>query len=104
MFDPSRAEIPALCRRFGVRRLDLFGSAATGNFDPARSDLDFVVEFDADSAHLFDRYFGLKESLEALYGRHVDLVSEGASANPHFIESLERTRQRVYEFQDAEVA
>ncbi len=104
MFDPSRAEIPALCRRFGVRRLDVFGSAASGQFDPARSDLDFVVEFDGETAHLFDRYFGLKEALEALYGRPVDLVSEGASANPYFIESLERTRRRVYESQDAEAA
>lgn len=103
-FDPSRAELPALCRRFGVRRLDLFGSAAAGGFDPARSDLDFVVEFNSDAAHLFDRYFGLKESLEALYGRPVDLVSEGASANPYFIESIERTRRRVYESQDAETA
>lgn len=104
VFDPARSELPALCRRFGVRRLDLFGSAATGSFDAARSDLDFVVEFDADVAHLFDRYFGLKESLEALYGRPVDLVSEGASANPYFIESLQRTRRRVYESEDAEAA
>lgn len=42
-----RSDIAALCRRFGVRRLVVFGSAARGaDFDPARSDLDFLVEFD----------------------------------------------------------
>src|SRR5260370_19592310 len=42
------AQLPALrmlCQRFGVRRLDLFGSAVTGRFDPARGDIDFLVEF-----------------------------------------------------------
>lgn len=103
-FDPHWSELRELCRRYGVRRLDLFGSAAVGGFDPARSDLDFVVEFDGHPAHLFDRYFGLKESLEALYGRPVDLVSEGASVNPYFVESLNRTRRRVYAAEDAEAA
>ena len=41
-----REELPALCRRFHVRRLDLFGSAARGDFDPESSDIDFLVEFD----------------------------------------------------------
>ena len=95
-FDPNRPELAELCRRYGVRRLDLFGSAASGGFDAARSDVDFVVEFNDDPAHLFDRYFGLKDALEALYGRPVDLVSEGASANPYFVAALNRSRRRVY--------
>ena len=41
-----RDELRAVCRRFHVRRLDLFGSAARGDFDPLRSDVDFPVEFD----------------------------------------------------------
>jgi predicted nucleotidyltransferase len=41
-----REELRALCRRFHVRRLDLFGSAARGDFDPERSDVDFLVEFE----------------------------------------------------------
>lgn len=77
VLDSHVAEIPKLCRRYGVARLELFGSAAGDAFDPRRSDLDFLVEFDADSSRLFDRYFGLKESLEALYGRPVDLVTDG---------------------------
>jgi predicted nucleotidyltransferase len=71
-----REELRALCRRFHVRWLDLFGSAARGDFDPEHSDIDFLVEFDRahPEALSLNTYFGLKESLEALLGRPVDLV------------------------------
>jgi len=102
--DTHLADVPALCRRYGVRRLELFGSATTSAFDQQRSDLDFLVEFDADPAHPFDRYFGLKESLEALYGRSVDLVTIGSLKNPYFIEAVNKTRQLVYAAEGAEAA
>lgn len=104
VLDPHLAEIPALCRRYGVARLELFGSAAGEAFDPEHSDLDFLVEFDADSSRLFDRYFGLKESLEALYGRHVDLVTAGSLRNRYFIEALNNSRQLVYAAEDPQAA
>jgi uncharacterized protein len=104
VLDAHLAEIPELCRRYGVSRLELFGSAASGAFDPKRSDLDFLVEFDADSSRLFDRYFGLKESLEALYGRPVDLVTTGSLSNPYFLESINRSRQLVYAAEDPQAA
>jgi hypothetical protein len=63
-----------------------------------------LVEFDANSSDLFSRYFGLKESLEALYGRDVDLVTVGALRNPFFIESVNKTRQLVYAAENAEAA
>lgn len=91
------AEIARLCRQFGVRRLEVFGSAANGQFDPARSDIDFLVDFDvADSSNLFRRYFGLMESLEGLFARKVDLVSANAMQNPYLIASVNRSRQTVY--------
>ena len=102
--DQHRNEIAALCRRYGVRRLELFGSATTNAFDPHRSDLDFLVEFDANPSDLFYRYFGLKESLEALFKRDVDLVMVGAMQNPYFIESVNKTRQLVYAAEDAQAA
>jgi hypothetical protein len=104
VLDPHLADIPALCRRYGVARLELFGSAATAAFDPARSDLDFLVEFDADSSMLFDRYFGLKEALEALCGRPVDLVTTGSLQNPYFVEAVNKSRQLVYAAEDAQAA
>jgi predicted nucleotidyltransferase len=104
VLDSHISEIPALCRRFGVARLELFGSATTDAFDSQRSDLDFLVEFDANPSKLFDRYFGLKESLEALYGRKVDLVTIGSLQNPYFIGAVNKTRQLVYAAEDAQAA
>jgi predicted nucleotidyltransferase len=73
-----RAEIAALCRRFGVRRLAVFGSAARGaDFDPQRSDVDFLVEFAAQDGD-FARFGDFKEALEALLARRVDLVDRKA--------------------------
>ena len=92
-----REELQALCRRFHVLRLDLFGSAARGDFDPEHSDIDFIVEFERDAPlHPFDAYFGLKEGLEALFGRRVDLVMPGAIKNPYRKASIEQDRETVY--------
>ncbi len=104
VLDAHLADIPQLCRRYGVSRLELFGSATSDASDPQRSDLDFLVEFDADSSGLFDRYFGLKESLEALYGRPVDLVTAGSMRNPYFVEAVNRSRQLVHAAEDPQAA
>ncbi len=94
-----REEVRALCRRFHVRRLDLFGSAARQDFDPEKSDIDFLVEFDRrhPDALSFKTYFQLKESLEALLGRPVDLVEPGAIRNPYLKASIERSREPFFE-------
>jgi len=95
-----RSEIAALCRRFGVRRLAVFGSAARGeDFDPARSDLDFLVEFDfrEPDALSLKSFFGFKDSLEELFGRSVDFVEPGAMRNPYLKASIERSREPVFE-------
>src|SRR5882724_6752005 len=92
-----REELRALCRRFHVRRLDLFGSAARGDFDPERSDIDLLVEFDRGApANPFDSYFRLKEALQELFGRPVDLVEAGAVRNPYLKASIEQSRKNVY--------
>ncbi|HEV2548637.1 MAG TPA: nucleotidyltransferase domain-containing protein [Stellaceae bacterium] len=91
------AELAQLCRRHHVRRLDLFGSAARGEFDEDNSDVDFVVEFEnGATAKALDTYFGLKEALEALLGRPVDLVMSGAVENPYIKASIERSQEQVY--------
>jgi predicted nucleotidyltransferase len=70
------AEVTALCRRFQVQRLELFGSAAKGKFDPQRSDIDFLVEFAPATSGFADRYFGLLEALEA-QGDHQSILLAG---------------------------
>jgi predicted nucleotidyltransferase len=92
-----REELQALCRRFHVLRLDLFGSAARGDFDLEHSDIDFLVEFERETPlHPFDAYFDLKEELEGLLGRRVDLVMPGAIKNPYRKASIEQDRETVY--------
>ena len=60
-------EIAALCRRYGLRKLEVFGSAACGDFDQVDSDVDLFFDFDADSSGLAHRFFGLMEDLRNLY-------------------------------------
>jgi predicted nucleotidyltransferase len=98
LIERNRDRIAALCRRHGVRRLDLFGSAARGgDFDPATSDVDFLYEFDpADRSNIADRFFALLDDLEATLGRPVDLVSAKDVINPCFLEVANRHRLNLY--------
>ncbi len=91
------AEIYRLCGAYRVKRLDLFGSAASGDFDPTRSDIDFLVEFvsyaDPDIA---DNWFGLQEELARLLNREVDLTSIRTANNPCFLTVANRSRVNLY--------
>jgi uncharacterized protein len=92
-----KARIDIACRRFGVERLELFGSATTKSFDENASDLDFLVTFNAESRKkAFDNYFGLLESLEEIFGRPVDLVTAASVRNPYLVREIENQRQLVY--------
>ena len=97
LIDHHRREIAGLCRRFRVRRLELFGSAVSECFDPRRSGVDFLVEFQPlpEGGHA-DAYFGFLESLETLLSRRVDLVMSGAIRNRYFLEAIEPTRTLMY--------
>jgi predicted nucleotidyltransferase len=86
-----------LCRRHGVVRLELFGSAATGTYDAAHSDLDLLVEFQSLPEGTYaDAYFGLREGLESMFRRPVDLVVSSAIKNRYFRESVDRTKTLLY--------
>jgi predicted nucleotidyltransferase len=92
-----RAEIVALCQQFRVRRLDLFGSAVGEGFDPDASDVDVLVEFDTTGEFdYYGTYFGLKEGLEQILGRPVDVVSATSIHNPYFHDQVMRTRETLY--------
>ena len=94
---PRLDALRALCRWHHVRQLDLFGSAVTDRFDPARSDLDVLVVFDdlrpgPTRTHIFR----LRQGLEALFGRDVDLLTEVALQNPYFRREVEAHRQTLF--------
>ena len=105
LIEQHREAIRALCKTYGVRRLDLFGSAGTGAFDAATSDLDFVATFaDTRSAGYADRYLGFAEALETLFGRSVDVITERSIRNPYFRQAVEASRQPIYDERDAPAA
>ena len=91
-------ELRATCERFGVRRLELFGSATGEDFDPEHSDLDFLVEFrpEQDLGPWLKHFFEFRWTLEQLFGHSVDLVMPSAMKNAHFIREVNRTRRQVY--------
>lgn len=90
------AAITRACERFGVARLRIFGSAASGGFDPDRSDLDFFVDFLPEVHDLLGNYLALTEELETIVGRKVDLVMSDAVENPYFAAQAFRSAQEVY--------
>lgn len=100
MVDPLEGKleaIAALCREYGVLRLDIFGSAAKGRFDPEASDLDFVMTFEDRGLDGYaKRYLRFAEALEQLFSRPVDLIFEESIRNPYFLEEIEETRRSVY--------
>jgi uncharacterized protein len=90
-------EIRILCERYRVHRLAVFGSAARGNFNPQRSDVDFVVEFvPLEPRDGWHSYFDLKFALEDLLRRPVDLVGLTAVENPFFRRAIELTQRELY--------
>jgi predicted nucleotidyltransferase len=96
--------IGALCRRYGVRRLEVFGSAATGEFDPEKSDIDLIYEFADSSTGLVERFLAFADGLEALFGRPIDLIPNRDFANPYFRYSVNKSRITVYELEGREAA
>lgn len=95
--EQNRAAVAELCRHYRVRRLQLFGSAATGGFVPATSDLDFVAEFAHTHAPDYaDRYYDFAEALEKLFQRPVDVVTPRALRNPYFRAEVKRTAKLIY--------
>lgn len=90
----KRAEIAALCREYGVVRLEVFGSVMTDEFDPDRSDVDFIAYFepDADLGPWGAGPDGLEEKLGELVGREADVVLPNALRDPFFRHLANMTR------------
>ena len=92
-----RPAIAAICQRHGIRRLEVFGSAARANdFDPAHSDADFLVEFASGVHPGLNAIFGAKADLEALLGRGVDLVEPGAVRNPYVLANISHHHEIIF--------
>ena len=89
--------IAALCRKYKVVRMDVFGSSLRDDFRPGTSDIDLLVDFGSmDPFELVDVYFDLLNELRALLGRNVDLVMSDAIKNRYILAEVERTKQVLY--------
>ncbi|MBF0349434.1 MAG: nucleotidyltransferase domain-containing protein [SAR324 cluster bacterium] len=94
-FNGYQSRITNICQKFSVLRLDVVGSASRDDFDPQKSDLDFLIQFEG-KENLFNRYFELKFELEKLFGRKVDLIQEQAIINPYINQSIQHDRKIIY--------
>ena len=95
--EQNKDRLIELCRKYHVSVLEVFGSAATDDFDESTSDIDFLVEFDGSvRQNRFDNFFALLEELKRLFKCPVDLVEPGGLKNPYFIESVNQTRRKIY--------
>ncbi len=91
-------QLVALCKKYSVVRMYLFGSAARGDFDEATSDIDLLYTFNPELDVLVrgENFFELHYELDDLFGRKVDLVSEKALENPYFIKRINQDKQLIY--------
>jgi predicted nucleotidyltransferase len=90
-------QIRQLCLKHSVSKLFVFGSILGDSFSED-SDIDFLVDFsDVSLEEYADNYFDLKFSLESLLNREVDLLEKKALGNPYLLESIDSTKQLVYE-------
>jgi predicted nucleotidyltransferase len=97
LIEQQRARWEELCRKYRVKTLEVFGSAADGTWDEAHSDLDFLVDFLPEAAgRSFSGYFDLKAELEQVFGRKVDLVMPRAIRNPYFLNAVNQQRKVLY--------
>ena len=92
-------EIRAAAERYGVEKLEIFGSAMTPEFDPERSDVDFIVHYPEGYEYgpFGKRLFDLEEEITAILGREAQLVMTKALNKDHFRESANRTRMTIYD-------
>ena len=98
LIQEKRADIAALCWRYRIRHLEIFGSAARGDdFNPASSDADFLVELEPQSDLTpLEEFFGFQADLSRLLERSVDLVEARAVRNAYVLANINRTREVVY--------
>ncbi|HQH74678.1 MAG TPA: nucleotidyltransferase domain-containing protein [bacterium] len=101
-FSEFRQKVAPVCQELGVERLDVFGSITRPDFH-TESDVDIVARLDRRPGKMFNRYFTLKERLERIFGRPVDLVLEDSIRNPYFRDAVESSRVTLYESRNQEV-
>jgi uncharacterized protein len=105
LIEQHRDALIALCRKHGLRRLEVFGSAARDDFDERRSDVDFLYELDpASPGSVWDRFWGFSEDAQFLLGRRVDMVDPTGVRNRFLLEAINEDRTVIFASRDQKAA
>ena len=91
-------ELKDICLSHGVQRLYAFGSVVSNKFEND-SDIDFLISFSESLSieQYTNNYFKLQYLLREMFGREIDIVTERTLSNPYFIESIDETKELIYE-------
>ena len=100
----NKDALATICRQFGIKKLDIFGSAANGSFDLDTNDIDFIVDLGGYERGVSQRFFRFADALDALFSRRVDLITEEQIRNPYFKRAVEKQRVNVFNAGDSEAA
>jgi uncharacterized protein len=96
LIDQNIDSIRNLCLKYKVATLFVFGSAITNRFKKD-SDIDLLVDFkDVDLYNYANNYFDLKDALESIFHRNVDLLEDKAIKNPYLRQSIDSSKQLIY--------
>ena len=99
------AQLVALCKKYNVERVYVFGSAVTGDFKSNGSDIDFIVELaPMPPVEKGEKLLSLWNDLEKLYGREVDLLTDKPIRNPYLKKAIEETKQLIYDRKGQEIS
>jgi len=98
LIESKKKELVELCKLLKVQRMNVFGSAATGEYNED-SDIDILVSFSDNLSvqEYGDNYFRLHYKLRELFNRDIDITTERTLSNPFFIASINETKQLIYE-------
>ena len=91
-------ELTKICETLNIKRMNVFGSAVSGKFN-AKSDIDFLIKFSEDLSgeQYTENYFELHYKLRKIFNREIDIITESTLSNPYFIESINNSKELIYE-------
>ena len=98
LIENKKNELTNICKALSIQRMNVFGSAVSNKFEED-SDIDFLILFSEKLSidEYTENYFELHYKLRKLFNREIDIVTERTLSNPYFIESINKTKELIYE-------
>lgn len=98
IIENKRIDLKNLCQLLHIKKLYAFGSVVSDKFRDD-SDIDFLISFEDNLSveEYTDNYFALHYQLREIFHREIDIVTERSLSNPYFIESINETKELIYE-------